>query len=469
MRTLVTVFIISSFLILPAIKGWAQSTPASGDIVFTHASADGDEVIEFITLKRLNLSTLGVTDNGICSNLRFRANEAYYSSGFSTLTDIPAGTYIRLTNDGGTNNLSPTDGLITLYNHPLSLSSGGDQVIAYVGTPAGGEDCVSSSGSNTYIAGINIANTNWLTGTSGASSSNTSRLPGTASDYDTGDSDNNRINPSTAITGTADQIRAACLNTSNWQGDNDSDTYVDFTLKNILFNESNYSSGSIAPSPTSSSVVLNLSGLVFSGTNADTRYFVVMREGSTAPQTPADRYTCYTNAITTNFSTTAFVATGTPTQPCGGVTNSTNTRIVYFGYGLPSDLTVTNLVANATYQVAVYAVNGNGRSANFSATPATGFFIANASFPIELLGFRAEVEGSQVQLSWETAQELNNDYIAIERSEGGSSFEEVGRVKGAGTTDVRIPFHRQRPAAGYLLLPPAPSGLRWRDDAFPRC
>ncbi|MDX2282565.1 MAG: T9SS type A sorting domain-containing protein [Bacteroidia bacterium] len=435
MRTVFTPFMLTAFMILPLCYGWGQSVPASGDIVFTQASSDGDDVIEFIILKRLNLSTLGITDNGICSNLRFRANETYYSSGFSTLTDVPAGTYVRITDDGGTNNLFSTDGLLTLYNSGISLSTDGDQVIVYAGSPAGGVSCLSSSGSNTYIAGINIAGTNWIAAPGGASTANNSRVPGTASDYDTGDSDNNRINPATAITGNASAIRTACLSSSNWQGSNDSDDYTDFSLKNIQFNESNYSGGAVIPSPTSSSVVLDLSGLVFSGVNSDTRYFVVMRQSDLAPATPADRYTCYTSAITTNFSTTAFVATGTATGPCSGTTASTHTRVVYFGYGLPSNLTVTNLTANASYQVAVYAVNGNGRSANFSATPATSFFIASTSFPIELLGFRAEAEGNRVMLSWETAQELNNDYIAVERSQGGS-FEEVGRVDGAGTTDT---------------------------------
>lgn len=56
--------------------------------------------------------------------------------------------------------------------------------------------------------------------------------------------------------------------------------------------------------------------------------------------------------------------------------------------------------------------------------------------PIELLRFSGQPEGDQVRLLWETATEVNNDYMAVEHSTDGVSFREIGRVRGAGTTDV---------------------------------
>jgi hypothetical protein len=54
--------------------------------------------------------------------------------------------------------------------------------------------------------------------------------------------------------------------------------------------------------------------------------------------------------------------------------------------------------------------------------------------PIELLSFRGEQVEDAVQLSWSTASELNNDYMLIERSADGLDFNEIGRIKGKGTT-----------------------------------
>lgn len=56
--------------------------------------------------------------------------------------------------------------------------------------------------------------------------------------------------------------------------------------------------------------------------------------------------------------------------------------------------------------------------------------------PIELLSFGAKAMDQQVLLSWQTLTEINNDYMAIERSVDGKDFEEVGVVKGAGTTFI---------------------------------
>jgi len=54
--------------------------------------------------------------------------------------------------------------------------------------------------------------------------------------------------------------------------------------------------------------------------------------------------------------------------------------------------------------------------------------------PVELLSFSARPERAMVQLTWTTAVELNNDYFTIQRSQDGLEFENVGQVKGVGTT-----------------------------------
>jgi len=59
---------------------------------------------------------------------------------------------------------------------------------------------------------------------------------------------------------------------------------------------------------------------------------------------------------------------------------------------------------------------------------------SKGALPIELLSFEAKKSGAAVLLSWATASEQNNDYMAVERSAEGSRWQELGRVAGAGTT-----------------------------------
>lgn len=61
-------------------------------------------------------------------------------------------------------------------------------------------------------------------------------------------------------------------------------------------------------------------------------------------------------------------------------------------------------------------------------------FNNNSALPIELTYFQAQNNNNQVDLSWSTATELDNEYFDIERSKDGKSWEVIDQVEGAGTT-----------------------------------
>jgi hypothetical protein len=54
--------------------------------------------------------------------------------------------------------------------------------------------------------------------------------------------------------------------------------------------------------------------------------------------------------------------------------------------------------------------------------------------PIELLSFSAACDNGHNLLSWSTASETNNDHFTVERSADGNSWQEAGKVAGAGTS-----------------------------------
>lgn len=75
---------------------------------------------------------------------------------------------------------------------------------------------------------------------------------------------------------------------------------------------------------------------------------------------------------------------------------------------------------------------------NFSAAAGGGSLSCSFSvgvLPIELAYFKATPMEDYVRLEWETVVEVDNDYMVIERSIDGRSFEEVGTVQGAGYSD----------------------------------
>ena len=56
--------------------------------------------------------------------------------------------------------------------------------------------------------------------------------------------------------------------------------------------------------------------------------------------------------------------------------------------------------------------------------------------PINLVYFKALAQNSGTRLSWQTAQEINNDYFEIEFSTDGGSFIPVGKIKGGGNSSL---------------------------------
>lgn len=64
----------------------------------------------------------------------------------------------------------------------------------------------------------------------------------------------------------------------------------------------------------------------------------------------------------------------------------------------------------------------------------------NPLLPVTFAGITAERKNNEVEVQFSTASEVNNDYFTIERSTDGLSFEEAGRIQGAGHSDRLIKY-----------------------------
>jgi hypothetical protein len=62
----------------------------------------------------------------------------------------------------------------------------------------------------------------------------------------------------------------------------------------------------------------------------------------------------------------------------------------------------------------------------------------NAFLPVEMLSFDAQrLENRTVELSWATAQEINNDFFAVEKRQENGDFFSIGEVAGAGNSSEK--------------------------------
>ena len=72
----------------------------------------------------------------------------------------------------------------------------------------------------------------------------------------------------------------------------------------------------------------------------------------------------------------------------------------------------------------------------------TGHIIPSVygTLPIELTNFSAVKNGHRVELSWQTASEINNDRFEIQRSSDASRFESIGKVDGEGNSQRLVDY-----------------------------
>jgi len=81
---------------------------------------------------------------------------------------------------------------------------------------------------------------------------------------------------------------------------------------------------------------------------------------------------------------------------------------------------------------------------------------ANCLLPMELASFEGVPEGCRIDLSWQTANEINTAYVTVQRSSNGSDFRDIGQVAAAGnsTTLQQYSFsdYTMLSAANYYRL-----------------
>lgn len=70
----------------------------------------------------------------------------------------------------------------------------------------------------------------------------------------------------------------------------------------------------------------------------------------------------------------------------------------------------------------------------------------NNPLPIELIQFQAILMGDQVDLTWQTASELNNDFFSLEKSVNSHEWEVFETISGAGNSNTMLSYYSNDPS-----------------------
>ncbi len=152
-------------------------------------------------------------------------------------------------------------------------------------------------------------------------------------------------------------------------------------------------------------------------------------------------------------------------------TNTTNNVSVTLGFkphtGACSGVTDPTTLVVARWDGTTWRDHGNGGT---TGTPTAGdittsgavtnfspFTLASTvnfpvnPLPVELLSFNGEKNGNQVDLTWVTASEINNDYFTLEKSVDGVNYEFFAAKEGAGNTSTTTNYEEvdKNPVTGW--------------------
>ncbi|NRA12263.1 MAG: hypothetical protein HRT57_09945 [Crocinitomicaceae bacterium] len=123
----------------------------------------------------------------------------------------------------------------------------------------------------------------------------------------------------------------------------------------------------------------------------------------------------------------------------GGSNTLTEVNLVAQNYNTTTDLWLnTSGTVNATTNV----VSGVALNASQfgSVTGLWTLVDVNSPLPVTLTHFEGSCNGTETELNWTTASEINNDYFILEKSMDGFYFSNVATITGAGNSNGIITY-----------------------------
>jgi hypothetical protein len=104
---------------------------------------------------------------------------------------------------------------------------------------------------------------------------------------------------------------------------------------------------------------------------------------------------------------------------------------------------IAALGSGANYEMGTGTVNIGTRTITWHGLYSFSDFLANGTsspLPISLTDFNAQPMLDNVEVTWSTASETNNDYFTIERSKDGVNFKPIAVIDGAGNSNTILNY-----------------------------
>ncbi len=191
-----------------------------------------------------------------------------------------------------------------------------------------------------------------------------------------------------------------------------------------LSSYSNYQSANVKSSSVDLSWASNGSGI------CTDQYLIIAREGA-MPATDITEVNLEGLYDESSFTGTSDWSARNSTNEVFESTSNNlggdNIDYVVFN-GTATSTSITGLDGDTEYNFSLWVVG------DICVWKNIGDITISTLLPIELAFFEGTAEEDYIQLNWMTISELNNDYMAVERSIDREVFEEIGRIPGRGTT-----------------------------------
>ncbi len=169
-------------------------------------------------------------------------------------------------------------------------------------------------------------------------------------------------------------------------------------------------------------------------------------DGALIATTPSVSPSPLPGGNTWSYFATTFTATATSHWiRFDGILNTFNPPAPYVGLGI--DLIGVRLPTDegSTFGAAYNGIDDDGDGLIDCLDPDCAAFcgannLCNAILPAELLSFETICDDQMVELSWQTASEINNNYFTIERSSDGIIFNAIATIKANGNSSAVIDY-----------------------------
>ena len=123
-----------------------------------------------------------------------------------------------------------------------------------------------------------------------------------------------------------------------------------------------------------------------------------------------------------------------------GSPTSRRWRITYDDGSIITTIDDTQLGQGGTNNTCNQVSKGSWASYTAPSNSTPGYRNTNSQLPIELLCFDVKLKNGNVELSWQTGTETNNDFFSIERAFDAEHFEVIANIIGAGNSNSQLSY-----------------------------